>query len=101
MNTDVLNPSVFTNFLSMDLFMNGYQKFLGLFPSSVHWLVSLIVLISIIAAFVALIQTHWIFIVLAIILLPVIYPVLQSFFGGIWEFVSLLWTQVQNGIPKT
>jgi hypothetical protein len=91
------------NFSSFNfaIFTNWYNLFLGLFPAQTHWLVSLIVLISIAAAFYVLIRTHWLFIIVLIILFPVIYPILQNFFWGIWQFVVFLWTSISTGIPKS
>ena len=101
MDTSYINPAIFQNFLNFSLFMGWYQRFLGLFPPSTQWLVSAIVLFSIIAAFFVLIRTHWLFLILLIILLPVIYPVLQAFFAGIFDFVMFLWHSVIAGMPKT
>lgn len=88
----------------MDLlkfFNDSYALFLSLFPVELHWLVSLIVLISLAIAFWNLIQQHWVFIIIAILLLPFLIPILGSIFGAIYEFVKILFGQVQTGIPKT
>lgn len=100
MQTPNLNLLDFQNFVNLTFFTNLYSQFLNLFPAPTQWLVSVIVLISILAAFFVLIRTHWLFLILLILLLPFIYPVLLSFFGGIWQFVLFLWGTISNGIPK-
>jgi len=95
-----LDPSAFTNLLNANVFIDLYNNFLGLFPSSIHWLVSLIILISIAAALFVLISANWLFLILAIALLPVLYPVLKNFFGEAYAFIYHLWGLVSNGLPK-
>lgn len=94
-----LDPNVFTNFLNLSFFTELYGKFLTLFPAPTQWLVSVIVLISIIAAFFVLVRTHWIFLIILIFLLPFIFPIVQSFFAGIYGFVLYLWGTISTGVP--
>ncbi len=89
-----------TSILNFELFNRLYAQFLGLFPVSTQWLVSAIVLISIVAAFFVLIKSNWLFILVLIILLPATVPVLKEFFGGIYEFALQLLAAVQAGMPK-
>ena len=96
-----INFEAITNLLNANVFIDFYNKFLGLFPGSLHWLVSLIILISIVVALFMLISAHWIFILVAIVLLPVIYPVLKSFFTEIYTFILYLWNIIRSGLPKT
>ena len=97
MNIDL---SAFTNLLNANIFIDIYNNFLGLFPSSIHWLVSLIILVSIAVALFTLISSSWLFIIVAIVLFPVIYPVLRNFLGELFTFILYLWNFVANGIPK-
>lgn len=96
-----LDPNTFVKLLNVNVFIDIYNQFLGLFPASTHWLVSLIILISIVAALFILISTNWLFLILAVILLPVIYPVLKNFFTEIYSFILYLWHIVGAGLPKT
>lgn len=96
-----LDPSAFINLLNANVFIDLYNKFLGLFPASVHWLVSLIILVAVVFALVSLIMGNWLFLILAIVLLPVLYPVLKNFFGELYTFILFLWNQISTGLPKT
>lgn len=96
-----LDPSVFIKLLNANIFIDIYNRFLGLFPAQLHWLVSLIILASIIFALISLISANWLFILLAILLLPVIYPVLKNFFGELYIFILYLWNIVGANLPKT
>lgn len=96
-----LDPSAFMNLLNANVFVDFYNRFLGLFPASTHWLVSLIILISIVVALFMLISSNWLFIIVAIVLLPVIYPILKNFFTEIYSFAIYLWQMVDAGLPKT
>lgn len=95
-----LDPSQFTNLLNATLFIDIYNKFLGLFPPATHWLVSLILLVAIVVALVTLIMGNWLFLILAILLLPVLYPILKNFFGEMYTFVMYLWSTVSTNVPK-
>lgn len=74
-----------------------YNQFLALFPQPLHWLISLMILIGLFIAFVNLIRFHWIFLLLLIILLPAIFPILQSLFADLYAFGVYLWQLVQSG----
>lgn len=95
-----LDPSHFVDLLNANVFIDVYNRFLGLFPSSLHWLVSLIILVAVVYALVTLILGNWLFIILAIVLFPVVYPVLKNFFGELYTFILYLWNFVGNGLPK-
>jgi type IV secretory pathway TrbL component len=95
-----INPNAFLNFLNAGVFIDYYNKFLSLFPAQTHWLVSAIILASLIVAFFVLISSNWLFILVLIILLPVLYPVLKNFFGEIFIFLQYLWNVVSTGVPK-
>jgi hypothetical protein len=95
-----LDPSAFVNFLNAGVFIDYYNKFLGLFPPTTHWLVSAIILVSLIVAFFILISANWLFILVLIVLIPVLYPVLKNFFGEIYVFLQYLWNIISTGVPK-
>jgi type IV secretory pathway TrbL component len=96
-----LDPSQFVNLLNANVFIDMYNRFLSLFPPSTHWLVSLIILVAIAVALVTLIMGNWLFLILAIVLLPVLYPVLKSFFTEMYTFILYLWNVVSAGLPKS
>jgi len=96
-----LDPNAFVRLLNANIFIDFYNRFLGLFPPSTHWLVSLIILVAITVALVTLIMGNWLFLILAIVLLPVLYPVLKNFFGELYSFILYLWHMVGIGLPKT
>ncbi len=77
-----------------------YEKFLSIFPTQLHWIVSLIVLVSLVMAFFVLIRFHWMFLLLLVILLPLAFPVLRSLFAGFYDFFAYLVHQVAVGMPK-
>lgn len=96
-----LDPNAFVNFLNAGVFIDYYNKFLGLFPPSTHWLVSAILLASLAVAFFLLISSNWLFLIVLIILLPALYPILKNFFGEMYTFILYLWHAVSSGFPKT
>jgi len=92
--TTVLNISGITAITQI------YEKFLSIFPAPLHWVVSLIVLVSLVVAFITLIRFHWLFLLLLIILIPLAFPVLKSIFSGLYDFFFYLVHQVAAGMPK-
>ncbi len=77
-----------------------YERFLGIFPTPLHWIVSLIVLLSLAMAFFVLVRFHWLFLLLLVVLLPLAFPVLRTLFAGLYDFFAYLLHQVAVGIPK-
>jgi hypothetical protein len=73
-----------------NFFVNTYNAFLALFPLPVQWLITLIVVIALVAAFINLIRYNWLFLILLVLLLPVIFPVLQRFFADLYNFFLYL-----------
>jgi hypothetical protein len=77
----------------MDLytFLVGlYDQFLSLFPQPLQWLITLIVVIGLVAAFVNLIRHNTLFLIVLILLLPVVVPVLRHFFADLYSFFLYL-----------
>jgi len=96
-----LDPSAFVKLLNANIFIDLYNNFLNLFPASTHWLVSLLILAAVVFALVTLIMGNWLFLILAIVLFPAIYPVLKNFFGELYSFILYLWNIVGSSLPKT
>jgi hypothetical protein len=86
-----------TGLLKANVFIDVYNRFLGLFPDSFHWFVSLLILIFIVFTLFRLIKRNFLFILLAILLFPVVYPVLRDFVFEISSFVVYLWNIVKMG----
>jgi len=87
-----LNPINF-----YDLLVDIYQQFLALFPPEIQWVVTLIVLISLLASFYVLIRFHWLAILLLVIILPILIPFLKGFFAQLYQFVLYLLNIVRQG----
>jgi hypothetical protein len=71
-----------------------------MFPHQIWWLVSAIVIVAIVGAFVGLIRTHWLFLIVLIVLFPFLIPIFKNFFGEIYSFVLYLGQIVSAGAPR-
>jgi hypothetical protein len=67
-----------------------FNRFVAVFPHSIQWLVTLLVLIGLVGALISLVRQHLIFILLAIFLLPFIVPVFGQLLGDIVQFIGYL-----------
>jgi hypothetical protein len=76
-----------------------YGQFLGIFPVQIQWLVTLLVLMGLIGAFIALIRFNWMFLILLILLLPAIIPILQHFVLNVYDFVIYLLQALKATAP--
>lgn len=87
----------------MDIFYQLYDRFLSVFPEPTQWFVSLVVVISLIAAFYVLIRFHWIFILIFIIFLPFTIPAFKEIFGGVYDAFLFIWskTGISISVEKT
>jgi hypothetical protein len=75
-----------------DQFVSLYDRFLSLVPVQLQWLMTLLVVVGLVAAFINLIKANWLFLILLILLVPAISPVLQHFFGDLYNFFLYLLT---------
>lgn len=82
-------------------FVTLYNEFLALFPSPIQWLVTLIVVIGLAAAFYNLIRHNALTLVILIVLLPFIFPVLQHFFADIYNFFIYLLNLLRVTAPHS
>jgi hypothetical protein len=73
-----------------DLCVSAYNGFIGIFPGSLQWLITLLILIGLIGSLIALIRHHIIFLLLIVILLPFAIPVVVRFVSDIAHFVHYL-----------
>ncbi|HUC87521.1 MAG TPA: hypothetical protein VMR75_04395 [Candidatus Saccharimonadales bacterium] len=67
-----------------------FNRFVAVFPHSIQWLVTLLVLIGLIGALIGLVRRHLIFILLAIFLVPFIVPVFGQLLHDVVQFISYL-----------
>jgi hypothetical protein len=81
--------------------VDAYSRFVGVFPPSLQWLVTLLILIGFVGAVYALVRHHIIFLVLVIVLLPFIVPVLMSLLGDIYHFVLFLLRSLRLTAPSS
>lgn len=88
----------------MDIYntlVSYYNAFLSVFPPSLQWLVTLIILLALGAAFFSLIRQNILFLILLVILLPFLLPILLRFFADIFAFLVYLFNQLQGLIPRS
>jgi len=75
----------------MEFFYKSYDLFLTIFPRDVQWLVSLIVILALIAAFYTLVRYHWGFMLLIVIFIPIAMPAFRSVIGDIYGAFLYIW----------
>ena len=80
--------------------VNIYNGFLALFPPPVQWLVTLIVLVALISAFIGLVRHNALFVIVLIVLLPVLVPILQHFFTDLYNFFLYLVGLLKSTSPR-
>ena len=82
-------------------FVNLYNQFLAIFPAPLQWVVTLLVVVGLVIAFINLIRFNWIFLIVLIILLPAIFPILQRFFADLYNFFLYLLQVLKVTAPTT
>jgi hypothetical protein len=70
-----------------------YNQFLGIFPESLHWAVSLVLAGFLVLAIYQTIKRNFIWIILLIILLPASLPILSNVWDSILELIKFLLTK--------
>lgn len=83
-----------------DFFVNFYGNFLAIFPPSLQWLVTLLVVVGLVMAFISLIRYNWLFLLLLILLLPILFPVLQHLFADLYNFFAYLLSILGIAAPR-
>ena len=72
-------------------FLTGlYQQFLGFFPSFLHPVISIIVVIFLVYSIVQAIKSNFIWIIVLIVLLPASIPILKSMVDILIGFIKYL-----------
>lgn len=72
-----------------DFLVNALNTFLSIFPPQIQWLVTLLVLVGLIGAFVALVRHNALWLILIVVLVPFLVPVLAKLVGGALPVLSL------------
>jgi hypothetical protein len=76
----------------MDLYhflIQVYDKFIGLFPPELQWVVTLLILLGVIGAFVAMVRHNILLIIIVIILLPFLcrwLPIFSTIYISLYFF---------------
>ncbi len=83
-----------------EFLVNTYDRFVGIFPPQLQWLVTLLILIGMISALIGAFKRNWIAIVVVIVLLPFLIPVLQRFLGDIYQFFLYLLEAMKLTTPR-
>jgi hypothetical protein len=81
-------------------FVDIYTSFLSLFPVQLQWVITLLFLIGLVGAFIALIRYNALFLILLILLLPFVAPILQRFFQDLYNFFLYLVHSLSAQAPK-
>jgi hypothetical protein len=84
-----------------ELLVSGYFQVMSAFPPPVAWLVSLLILVGLATAFIGLIRTNVLFLLLLILLLPAILPILLRLFTDLYQFFLFLLHQAATQAPKS
>ena len=87
----------------MDLYgtlVSLYDNFLSIFPAPLQWVVTLLVLIALVMAFIGLIRRGGLFLILIVILLPILIPVLRHFLTDLYNFFLFLVSQLKTTAPR-
>ncbi len=72
-------------------FLTGlYQQFLGFFPSFLHPVISIVVVIFLVYSIVQAIKSNFIWIIVLIVLLPASIPILKSVVDILIGFIKYL-----------
>ena len=73
-----------------DFFVTTYNQFLAIFPAPLQWIITLLIVIGLVVGFINLIRTNALFMIVVVLLLPAFIPVLQRFFGDLYNFFLYL-----------
>lgn len=77
----------------MDQIFSIYNQFLGYFPSSIHGMVSLVLVILIVIGIIKVIRRDFIYIILLIVLLPASWPILKNIWESLANVLNFLLTK--------
>lgn len=69
--------------MSVDSVFNLFNQFLGIFPTEVQGLISIVLAIAIVVAIIKVLQRDFIYLILLVVLLPASIPVLKN----VWDIL--------------
>jgi hypothetical protein len=70
-----------------------YNQFLGYFPDSMHWLVSVVLAALLAFAVFQIVKRNFIYLILLIVLLPASVPILKNIWEGAVQVIKYLLTR--------
>jgi len=76
--------------IMLEKIINFYEEFLSVFPSQLHFWISLAIFVVIIIWFLKLMQKNIIWIILLVLFIPASIPLLKQIGQGILEFLQYL-----------
>jgi hypothetical protein len=79
-----------------DFLITTFNKFVAFFPDALQWLAALLVLIGLVGLLGILIRQHFLFIILALLLLPFLIPIVGGIVKDIYAFLRYLLTYIQG-----
>lgn len=77
-----------------DVLVHGYNQVLGIFPAPLQWIVTLALTIGLVMAVIGLVKQNALFLIVIVLFLPVIVPVIGTFFANLYAFFLFLLAQL-------
>ncbi len=74
----------------MDFLTGLYNQFLGFFPSFLHPVISIVVVIFLVYSIVQAIKSNFIWLIVLVVLLPASIPILKQVFGILIGFIKYI-----------
>ena len=65
-----------------------YNQFVGIFPASIQWLVTLLILVGVIGVLISLVRYSKLFLIVVVLLVPFMLPVLVRFGQDVYRFIT-------------
>ena len=73
-----------------DFLITTYGNFVGVFPASIRWVVTLLIIVGLVGILMSLVRHYLIFVIVLIILVPFLIPVVVSFVHDLGVFFGNL-----------
>ena len=70
-----------------------YNQFIGIFPQSVQWVVSVVLAVFLVFAIYKVLKRNFIYLILLVVLLPASLPILKHVWASLVEFLKFLLTK--------
>ena len=82
-----------------EFLVQSYDRVLAVFPPSIQWIITLLLLIGFVGAVISLVRHNIFALILVIILVPFLIPALKHFFTDLYEFFRFLLNQLHATAP--